>query len=69
MGDEKSPFSIGRPFHTVFHASLLLLGTVIALNVSLAFLRPLLPWIVGGMTVAFFGWLVVVIVRWRRSRW
>lgn len=58
-----------NPFQSVFRASALVLGTVIALNLAIAFLRPILPWIVGGILAAFAAWLVVLVVRWRRSRW
>jgi hypothetical protein len=70
VGDDKKGASPMRsPFEWVFRASALVLGAVIALNLAVVFLRPILPWIVGGMLVAFVVWLVVVLVRWRRSRW
>jgi hypothetical protein len=58
-----------NPFAWVFRASLLLLGAVIALNLGVAFLRPILSWLIGGLLLAGLTWLVVAIVRWRRSRW
>jgi hypothetical protein len=48
---------------------MLLLGAVIALNLAIAYLRPILPWVVGGILLVGITWLVVAIVRWRRSRW
>jgi hypothetical protein len=70
VGDDKKDVSpMRRPFEWVFRASALLLGTVIALNLAIVFLRPILPWISGGILLMFLGWLVVGIVQWRRSRW
>lgn len=70
MGSDHKPESPMRnPFQLVFHASLLLLGAVIALNLSVAFLRPILPWIVGGIALIAVVWIVVGVIRWRRSRW
>jgi hypothetical protein len=58
-----------NPIAWVFQASVLLLGAVIALNVAIAYLRPILPWIIGSIGLAAVGWLTVAIIRWRRSRW
>lgn len=67
MDDGKSPTR--RPVDWVFRASLLLLGAVIALNLAIALLCPILPWLIGGLAVAALTWIVVAIVRWRRSKW
>jgi membrane protein YdbS with pleckstrin-like domain len=70
MSDEKKePSPMKNPIAWVFRASVLLLGAVIALNVAIAYLQPILPWIIGGIALAAVGWLVVAIIRWRRSRW
>ena len=66
MGD-KSP--IHQPIEWVFRASLLLLGATIALNLATVYLRPVLPWLLGGFSLALLIWLVIAIVRWRRSKW
>jgi hypothetical protein len=58
-----------NPVVWLFHASMLILGTVIALNLGVAFLRPILPWLIGGALLAGMVWLAIAIVRWRRSRW
>lgn len=52
-----------------FRASLLVLGTTIALNLAIAYLRPLIPWIGGVSAMILVIWIVVAVVRWRRSRW
>jgi membrane protein YdbS with pleckstrin-like domain len=67
VGEDKRPAS--GPFEWVFHASLLLLGAVITLNVTVAFLRPLLPWIAGGIALATVVGTAVMVIRWRRSKW
>ncbi|MFJ9781077.1 hypothetical protein ACIRSS_15920 [Amycolatopsis sp. NPDC101161] len=46
-----------------------MLGASIALNLAVAFLRPVVPWLIAGLTVAFLVWCVVAFIRWRRSRW
>ena len=58
-----------RPVDWVFRASMLLLGAVIALNLAIALLRPVLPWLIGGAVVGGVIWIVVAVVRWRQSRW
>lgn len=70
MGSEhkdKSPMP--SPIEWVFRASMLLFGAAIALNLAVAYLQPVMPWLIGGMLIALVVWLVVAIARWRRSRW
>jgi membrane protein YdbS with pleckstrin-like domain len=67
--NQKPESPMRNPFLRAFHASLLLLGAVIALNVSVAFLRPILPWIIGCISLVAVAWIVVGVIRWRRSRW
>jgi hypothetical protein len=57
------------PIEWVFRASLLLLGAVIALNLAVAFLKPILPWVISGIGLAMATSVAVAVVRWRRSRW
>jgi membrane protein YdbS with pleckstrin-like domain len=68
-GEKKDHPSVTSPIEWIFRASLLLFGAVIALNLAVAFLQPILPWILGGLAVVSVVWLTVAIVRWRRSRW
>jgi hypothetical protein len=58
-----------HPVDWLFRASMLVLGTVIALNLAIALLRPILPWLISGAVVGGVIWVVVAVVRWRRSRW
>lgn len=67
MSNDKKPMT--NPFAWVFRASALLLGAVIALNLAIAWLRPVLPWLMSGFALVATGWIAVAIVRWRRSRW
>lgn len=69
MSDEKTPSPMKNPFLWVFRASMLLLGAVIALNVAVGYLQPILPWLIGGVLLAGSVWITVAIMRWRRSRW
>lgn len=66
---EKDESSVKNPFGWIFHASLLLLGAVIALNMAVAFLRPILPWLFGGFALVVTAWIAVTVMRWRKSRW
>lgn len=58
-----------NPFEWFFHAALFVLGAVIALNIAIAYMRTIMPWLAGGLVVGATTWLVVVIARWRRQRW
>jgi hypothetical protein len=70
MSDEKKDkVPMKNPFEWVFRASVLLLGAAIALNLAVAFIRPILPWIIWSVALASAAWLGVTIWRWRRSRW
>jgi hypothetical protein len=60
---------VRSPFERLFHAALLVLGAVIAINVAIAYLGPILPWIIGGAVLAVAGWAVTAYVRWRRQQW
>lgn len=60
---------VRSPFERLFHAALLVLGAVIAINVAIAYLGPILPWIIGGVVLAVVGWAVAVYIRWRRQQW
>jgi fatty acid desaturase len=68
MGDDKKE-RFKNPAAWAFHMSMLVLGAVIALNLAVVFLRPVLPWLVGGIVLVGITWCVVAAVRWRRSRW
>lgn len=57
------------PLSLVLRASVVLLSASIAFNLAVAFLEPVVPWLVGGLALAFLGWCVAAFVRWRRSRW
>jgi hypothetical protein len=67
MSGEKKPMV--NPFAWIFHASALLLGAVIALNIAVTFLRPILPWLIDGFALAATAWITIAVIRWRRSRW
>jgi hypothetical protein len=68
MGDDKKePFK--NPAAWVFRTSMLILGAVIALNLAIVFVRPMLPWLVTGGALAAIAWCVVAVARLRRSRW
>jgi len=69
MGGQKPESPMTNPFTWVLRGSLLILGATIAINLAVAFLRPVLPWIVGGIALVSCAWIAVVALRWRRSRW
>lgn len=69
MGDDKkSGTPMSNPFAWIFRASILLLGAVIALNLAVAWLCPILPWLLGGFAIVAITWIGIAIVRWRRSK-
>lgn len=68
-GGSKDSSLMKRLAEHVFIASLLIFGAVIILNLAIDYLRLILPWLVGGVAVAAAVWVIVAIVRWRRSRW
>lgn len=63
---DKKPVS---PFVWLFHTSLLVLGTVIALRLAVCYLQPIWPWIAGAIGLGVVVWLLVALIRWRRNRW
>ncbi len=58
-----------RPLVRGFHACLLVLGSVIALHVAVAYLKPIIPWLIGVAVLVVCIWAVVAFIRWRRARW
>jgi hypothetical protein len=64
---EKKPSIKSLP-ERFLHACLMFLGAVIALNIAVMCLQPLLPWLVGGVALVTTAWLVVALVRWISSR-
>lgn len=68
-GDRKPGLPFLNIYEWLFRASLLLLGASIALNVAIAFLVPVLPWLAGVLVLLVISAIVVAVVRWRRSRW
>ena len=70
MSDDKKPGNpLSNPVGWVFHASLMLLGATIALNLAVAFLCPILPWLISGAGLVASIWIAIAIMRWRRARW
>lgn len=70
MSGEKKPESpLRSPVEWVFRSSLMLFGAVIALNLAVSSLKPILPWLISGIGLVACTWLMVTVVRWKRSRW
>ena len=68
-GGQKSDSPMGNPFAWFLRVCFMLLGAAIALNLAVAFLRPVLPWIICAIALVGVTWIAIVTVRWRRSRW
>ncbi|HEY3684245.1 MAG TPA: hypothetical protein VGL93_14510 [Streptosporangiaceae bacterium] len=47
---------------------MLLLGSAIALRLTVEYMRPILPWLLGGIVLAATVLGVVAVVRWHQSR-
>jgi hypothetical protein len=69
MSEKKDRDPLKSPFEWLFHTSLLILGTVIALNVAIASVRPILAWIVAAIIIAAAAALAIAIIRWDRRKW
>jgi hypothetical protein len=70
MSDGKkflSPFK--GPLERVTRVIMVIWGFFIFLGALTIYLRPILPWIAGGVSLAIATWVVIAIVRWRRSKW
>ena len=69
MSEKKDRDPLGSPFEWLFHTSLLILGAVIALNVAIAYVRPIQGWIIAGIIIAAVTALVIATNRWNRRKW
>jgi hypothetical protein len=70
MSDGKKPFSPFKPYlERAFRAVLLVWLLLVAIEALIAYLRPILPWIAAGVVIATTTWVVIAVVRWRRSKW
>jgi amino acid transporter len=58
-----------NPLQQAFRASLLVLGIVVMLNLAIGYLRPIVPWLICSGAIALGIWIVIAVIRWRRSRW
>ncbi|MDL2081961.1 hypothetical protein QNN03_36605 [Streptomyces sp. GXMU-J15] len=67
--EKKGESPMHNPLAWVVRACFMVLAATIALNLAVEFLRPVLPWIVGGSALGACAWIAVAVVRWRRSRW
>lgn len=66
---EKKEKIMRSPIEWLFRSALLILGSVIALNLAICYLRPILPWVIGTIAVIIIAWIVMTYLRWRRNRW
>jgi membrane protein YdbS with pleckstrin-like domain len=69
MNEKKDKDPVRNPIEWLWHAALLLLGAIIALNVALSLIRPILPWLAAVLVIAAAAWLIFIILRWHRNRW
>ena len=57
------------PFRWIWRASLFIFGSVVLLNLAVAYRQPIMSWLIGAAGIALALWVVVAIIRWRQSRW
>ena len=57
------------PFRWLWRGSLILFASTVLLNLAVSFLRPIMPWLIGGFILGFVLWVAIAIIRWRQSRW
>lgn len=67
MGNDPDPSR--DPFHWIWRASVFVFGSVVLLNLAVAYLEPIMPWLIGAAVIALVLWVAVTVIRWRRSRW
>ncbi|WP_328995805.1 hypothetical protein OG394_14185 [Kribbella sp. NBC_01245] len=67
MTDKSDPSK--DPLRWLWRGSLVLFATSILLNLAVSFLRPIMPWLIGGVILGIVLWVAVLIIRWRQSRW
>ncbi|WP_436495537.1 hypothetical protein [Actinokineospora sp. HUAS TT18] len=60
---------IGDSVQQLFRVCVLVLAGVLALKWAIEAVQEMLPWIIGAFAVVALGWIVVRLIRWRRSRW
>lgn len=68
-GKPKEDKPMRGPAEALFRAALFILGAVIALNIAIAYLRPILPWLFVGLVLGMGTWTVLTIRRRRRDHW
>lgn len=57
------------PLQWLWRACLILFGCTILLNLTVSYLQPILPWLLGGIGCLSLLWVVTTVIRWRQSRW
>lgn len=57
------------PFGSIWRACWLIFGSIVLLNLTVAYLEPILPWLVGAAGIGLVLWVVLTVIRWRRNRW
>jgi len=67
--DDKEQQVSQNPIEWLFHAALLVLGTVVALTFALQLLAAIWPWLVGIGLLVGGGWVAGAVARARRRDW
>lgn len=67
MAEKKDP--VRGPFEWLWHISLLVFGSVILLSLAWSFIEPALHYILAAITVAGIGWIIILVLKFRRNRW
>lgn len=57
------------PFGRLLRAAFYVLLAAVAVQLAVAIIRSIWPWLAGAAGVVVLGTVVVQVVRWRRSRW
>ncbi|WP_447589546.1 hypothetical protein [Microbacterium lacticum] len=61
--------SFQGPMNELLNAAVALLMLVFILYAAVWLLEQIWPWLLGMAAVGGLVWLLIVILRWRRSRW
>lgn len=68
MGD-KFPAPMRGPLERAGRIILLFWGFIIAIGALATYFHPLLPWVAGAVSLGVVSWVMIAVIRWRRSKW
>jgi hypothetical protein len=68
-GDKHFLSLFKQPLGRATRIILLCWGVIIAVGSLATYFHSLMPWIAGAVSLGVAAWVVIAVVRWRRSKW